>query len=129
MFLLSDLVISRNSKLSQMLDVILKERLLFSIFAKRVRVQAVNAMGAGAFSGLLHFATLPSVPGAPQIACLSSNASGIKLQWSMTDEALHQSQAADRTLSGKHTPRESHTSSKLNPVKFVLQMSRKPETK
>jgi hypothetical protein len=46
-----------------------------------VRVQAVNRVGAGAFSPALRLATRPLPPAPPRLECASAAHNTLKLKW------------------------------------------------
>lgn len=47
----------------------------------RIRVQAVNAVGAGPFSSVLKTATLPLPPAPPVLECATQGHNFLKLKW------------------------------------------------
>ena len=51
-------------------------------FYIRVRVQAVNGVGCGAFSTAVKMSTLPLPPSPPTIECVGAAHHNIKLKWS-----------------------------------------------
>ncbi|VDD76810.1 unnamed protein product [Mesocestoides corti] len=88
----------------------------------RVRVQALNAVGVSPFSGILHFSTLPQLPPPPTLCCVGSTAGSIKLRWS----ASSPDSAHDDSDDGPSKPRPSTPPAN---IKYVLEMSKKPESK
>uniref|UniRef100_A0A0R3SVI2 Fibronectin type-III domain-containing protein n=1 Tax=Hymenolepis diminuta TaxID=6216 RepID=A0A0R3SVI2_HYMDI len=95
----------------------------------RVRVQALNAVGASPFSGILHFSTLPPLPSPPTLCSIGNTANGIKLRWSSstlspTDTSVEMNE---------ETPfaKPNRLSSSLNStnIKYILEISKKPESK
>lgn len=69
----------------------------------RIRVQAVNSMGAGPFSAVLKLRTRPLPPEPPVLECVVAGPQSLKLKWGDrlqnshgTHYCLHMQAAMDR---------------------------------
>nr|CDS26124.2 Fibronectin type III domain containing protein [Hymenolepis microstoma] len=92
----------------------------------RVRVQALNAVGASPFSESLHFSTLPPLPPPPTLCCIGTTANGIKLRWSSSP-----TEASIEVNEETPSVRQNRFSSSLNStnIRYILEMRKKPESK
>ncbi|VDN98886.1 unnamed protein product [Rodentolepis nana] len=95
----------------------------------RVRVQALNAVGASPFSGSLHFTTLPPLPPPPTLCCIGTTANGIKLRWSSSTSSP--TEASIEVNEETPSVRPNRLSANLNAtnLRYILEMKKKHESK
>lgn len=70
------------------------------ILSYRIRVQAVNAIGAGAFSAQAKVTTLSLPPSPPCLECSSATWNTIKLRWSEVDKCDQYTVMMSRSATG-----------------------------
>jgi len=84
--------------------------ILWRLFSpRRVRVQAVNAIGIGAFSSSVKAVTLPLPPAPPILECTGATWNTVKLRWteSKADHYTVKMKKGDSVVSETVSPRNS----------------------